>query len=101
VKYNMDNLITANQKRHTHGAALQVEQAAAAIPHLKEMAVKHPKRRRREAAVKWFEAAHIRVIYPHDTLTQIAARLGLTKDEYWAILRRGITAATHPKGMSQ
>lgn len=58
------SLVTANRERNRHGAARQVAEARRILE------------------------------FPHDPLSVLAARVGMTKDAYWAHLRRALAGVT-------
>lgn len=75
------SLVTANRERNRHGAARQVSEARRILESGSEL----PRVQRRVLLA--------RINFPHD-LSVLAARVGMTKDAYWAHLRRALAGAT-------
>lgn len=76
------SLVTANRERNRHGAARQVVEARRILESGSEL----PRVQRRVLLA--------RINFPHDPLSVLAARVGMTKDAYWAHLRRALAGAT-------
>lgn len=88
---NTDALVAANRARTAAVSAEHVQRSIHALQYLK---ASPPRTRvRLDAWLRWVSALDARVDNPESSLSEIAASLGLTKDAYWTLLKRGWTAA--------
>lgn len=76
---SLDNLRTANTERSRTGRDREI---AAAL-----RALHNP---RRPLTERQRDVLNARIRYPHDDLTTLGARLGITKHATWGLLRRAI-----------
>lgn len=77
-----DNLAEANRERHQDGATRQVQAAWDILEHRTDLS---PTQERVLTA---------RVAHPGDSLSVLAARIGMTKAAYWSHLRRALAGVT-------
>lgn len=83
---NAADLESANRRRTTEAARRRVMESRKALRVLKKHAFRSHE--------PWMEALEARLLYPHDSLAEIASHLGISKDTYSARLRRAIDHAT-------
>lgn len=89
---SIGRLDTSNDRRSKLAAARTVEKARAGI----DIITSAPPARGSTviaARKQYVQVLRLRVKYPDDSLTQLAKRMGVTKNAYWSLLRRALLHA--------
>ncbi len=90
---SIEALHAGNRVRTEHAALHTVPAARKAVRVMRKWAG-HPNTRKPAGMFdRYYQALNARVDHPYASLTEIAARLGLRKDQYSARLRRAIAYA--------
>lgn len=87
------SLMESNALRHRDGAARQVERARAALPKLSAAPADTDRWRPHHVLDRYVAAVQLRIDYPGETVAELARRWGLSKGQYWSILRRALLMA--------
>jgi hypothetical protein len=90
---HLEALRQFNHDRHCRGAARQVDQARAALLKLLEAPVDLGWWRTQPVLWRYQEAVRLRVEFPNATVSELAAKMCMSKDRYWSILRRALKLA--------
>ena len=86
---NLDGLAWGNERRTKEAARRVVAKAERAYLAI-ESAGPSPRQSVNAARLRYLQALELRLEFPGDTLAQLAARFGTTKDAYWRVLSRAL-----------
>lgn len=87
---NMPTLHESNQLRSRDGARRQVARAEPALIALHRAAIANPGSPVRQ---RYIQALGLRLNYPQASLSELAAKMGMSKARYWRILSRALDCA--------